>query len=765
MKISFVFATLLSFAALAACSPSPEASGDPADAKIITEDLDRFWLAWDAAAPLQDKAERVRVFDELYLGAATPGLEDFIESRISSAEKLVETIDANPQYYASLRDLTPKAAAASEPVRAAFEELESMYPDAIFPDVYILMGRMNSGGTVGKAGLLIGFEMHGMQPHTPTDELGDWEKSVMQPVEAMPHIIAHELIHYQQEWLSGMPPLLVQVFREGSADFVTELISGRHINHHVHDWALPREAGIWEHFSARMHDTDSAGYLYGGERPDGWPQDVGYFVGYRIAQAYYEQAENKQQALADILKSPDVEALLAKSGYAKRFEKIGGQFTLSRLDEDSWRTQYCFPREVDAIRFERPFPGLRENSWSIADSAFELTFSEDQAELRRHDGAPFKCASVNLETYKERPEKDYYAFSPFSDGGVSVYTGHLMGPVLIDGEWRQTELAAEFVGREGERVITREPEKLAHQFVYFGKQDVLETDGVIAVIDPAMPKLARQNILDGVPAVNALLKQEFNFEPAEPYLLFMATELDAFDGHSVKGGVQPGQVLFSLKGRGVTDLLEKNPTHFSKGTAHEVLHLWQVEHWFNTMGNDHPWMHEGSADALAIEIMRLTNIYDAARYEDTWASVERECVDALAETSVHAAPENGRFDVVYACGALVNRLVAETINPENPGDGLIAFWQAMAAWPEVERKMPSEKLFFQTLEKLGFSFEQRNELAAFLELQTDDGAAAVQLLRRTLAQPRTCPEGDAPGWCDNELFRDPPEDQNVSELE
>lgn len=442
-----------------------------------------------------------------------------------------------------------------------------------------------------------------------------------------------------------------------------------------------------------------------------------------------------------------------------------GEFELKRKDVDSWTARYCYSAPVEAMRFERPFPGLRENSWSVADDAYELTFRDDMAELRRRDGASFECASVELETYTVRPEKDYYAFSPFSDGGISVYTGHLMGPVLIGGEWQQIELDARYIGREGERILTREPGKLVHQFVYFGQQDILETEGVVAVIDPAMPGVARQNILDGVPAVNALLKEKFDFEPAEPYLLFMATELDAFDGHSVKGGVQPGQVLFSLKGRGVTALLEKNPTHFSKTTAHEVLHLWQVEHWFDTMGNDHPWMHEGSADALAIEIMRMTNIYNTARYEDAWATVESDCVDALDETSIHAAPENGRFDVVYSCGALVNRLVGEAVNPDNPGDGLIAFWQAMATWPEEERKMPSEKLFFQTLEKLGFSFEQRNELAAFLKFQGGEGAATVQLLRRTLAQPRACPDGNAPGWCDNELFREPPAEKNISEMQ
>ena len=46
------------------------------------------------------------------------------------------------------------------------------------------------------------------------------------------------------------------------ADFVAELISGAHINAHVHAWAAPREAALWQEFRAVMHGTDLSGWLY-----------------------------------------------------------------------------------------------------------------------------------------------------------------------------------------------------------------------------------------------------------------------------------------------------------------------------------------------------------------------------------------------------------------------------------------------------------------------------------------------------------------------
>jgi uncharacterized protein YjaZ len=56
--------------------------------------------------------------------------------------------------------------------------------------------------------------------------------------------------------------------------------------------------------------------MYG--RPsDGRPADLGYFIGYRIAQAYYEKSTHKEKAIADIISGGhgDVRALLAASGY------------------------------------------------------------------------------------------------------------------------------------------------------------------------------------------------------------------------------------------------------------------------------------------------------------------------------------------------------------------------------------------------------------------------------------------------------------------
>lgn len=412
--------------------------------------------------------------------------------------------------------------------------------------------------------------------------------------------------------------------------------------------------------------------------------------------------------------------------------QVGGEFRFERLGDDRWLAGWCFDQPVEAIRFERPFEGLREKAWRAGDQAFELRYADGAAELLRRDGRSFECATVTVSPWYELPEKNYYAFSAFSNGGMSVYTGYFTGPVKIDGEWLETSLDAVYSGRQGEAVITRVPDRLVHQFVYFGNQAVLETGGVVAVIDPAMPSVARRKILETIPAVNALLAETFGFRPDAPYLVFMATDMDAFDGHSIKGGTQPGQILFTLKGRGIEDLLDREPAYLARIAAHEVLHLWQSERWFESLGNDAPWMHEGSADALSLEVMRRTGIHDARRYAEAWLEWEESCLDNLAATTVHDAPEQGRFDVVYSCGALVNRLAAEALAPEDPGEGLLLLWRALSERGEDQRRRADEDFYFRTLRELGLPPEGVAALRAFLDVDGTAAEAAVAEVRLKL---------------------------------
>ncbi len=303
-----------------AADPAVPPSG-PASARIVVDDLPRFWRAFDAASEAAP-AQRAAIFQRDYLDAGSAGLKDFTRLRIGDGAQLAATIHRHPRYYASLRERLDSVAAFEAPMRVGFQRLAEIYPAAVFPDVYLLVGRMSSGGTFSEAGLLIGLEMYGRYPDTPDEELGDWHRAVLRDMDGLPHIVVHELVHYQQRYaLDESPTLLQMSINEGVADFLGELASGRHINTHVHSWAEPRARELWAEFAARRHETSAKGWLYDPMPGQGRPADLGYWVGYRIARAYYERAPDKTAAVREMLTITDFEAFLARSGLA---ETLGG---------------------------------------------------------------------------------------------------------------------------------------------------------------------------------------------------------------------------------------------------------------------------------------------------------------------------------------------------------------------------------------------------------------------------------------------------------
>jgi hypothetical protein len=307
MRMSVVLSLLLLSGVVVA-----KPARDPAQARFITEDIPRFWQAWDEAGGPPDAATLQR----LYLEPGSPGLTDFTRLRIQDAERLARTVAAAPDYYRALRPASLAIDAQLPAMRAAFARLEAAYPAAVFPDVYFLIGRMNSGGTTSERALLIGIEMFGRGPGVSLDGLSDWHQAVIGRSSDLPNIVAHELVHYQQAPESRQPNLLEASVREGMADYLAERIAGAHINAAAHVWGLANECALWREFEPRMRTTDYSGFLYDGGKVQDRPADLGYFIGYRIVAAYLDRARDRRAAYRDALGHLPVDELLARSGYA-----------------------------------------------------------------------------------------------------------------------------------------------------------------------------------------------------------------------------------------------------------------------------------------------------------------------------------------------------------------------------------------------------------------------------------------------------------------
>src|SRR5262249_35984779 len=294
--------------------PEGRVADDPEQARIVTSDIALFWQEYDSAASTGLESS----MDD-YLKKGSYGLQQFTRLRIRSAANLAQVIRTHPKYYASIRPSTLRIDSMSGSIRAAFRNLKRLYPDAVFPDVYFMIGSMNSGGTTTDRALLIGAEMYGKTNLAPPEELDDWLKRVLKPVEEIPGIVAHELIHYQQKYTVVNRSLLAQAIKEGSADFVGELIVGKSINDHLRAYGDPNERELWLEFKQQMDDKDTSRWLYQGDKSKDRPADLGYYIGYKICESYYRHASDRAKAIKDILGIQDFKQFLQASQYDSKF--------------------------------------------------------------------------------------------------------------------------------------------------------------------------------------------------------------------------------------------------------------------------------------------------------------------------------------------------------------------------------------------------------------------------------------------------------------
>jgi hypothetical protein len=289
---------------------------NPANAQLVTSDITRFWRAYDLAA--KDSAHAEAIYQREYFAKGSPGLQDYFGLRIGSVKEFVQNQRAKPNFYRAIRPNTLRIKDLAPQIRAGFLKLKALYPEAQFPNVYFVIGRWTSAGTVSSAGMLVGADQLCGTPAVPVQELSLWGRRNLGTLAQLPYVVAHEHIHIIQHQ-SQDNSLLRGAVDEGMADFLAELTAGHQPNERLQAYGLAHEKQLWQAFSQEMTSKSWDNWIANSEQETAdKPADLGYFVGYKICQSYYEEMADKKQAVHDILNISDYPAFLAKSRYAEK---------------------------------------------------------------------------------------------------------------------------------------------------------------------------------------------------------------------------------------------------------------------------------------------------------------------------------------------------------------------------------------------------------------------------------------------------------------
>lgn len=329
------------------------------------------------------------------------------------------------------------------------------------------------------------------------------------------------------------------------------------------------------------------------------------------------------------------------------------EIRLERVEQALWRASYSFSRPVESFRVYPAALAFRERHWRVLSPGISLTETAQGGEFGGDDGV-FNKLVVEFHGDSDFGDKTYVPVLPFSGGGGAVYTGHFSGDILVDGSWQTIPTRFTLKGLPGENTLL--PSGASEQspvYAYAGSLSPTEADQVIMVIDPEMPAWLRSTFDRSVPAVTSAFSDKLGHRlENKPFVLIAAGELEAYEGYSVKGGGLDGQFTIMLRG---TDLLLpsiERQKMFEKMVAHELVHVWQQSMPGGGFNPDEPWLHEGSADALAVAALAATGLWTGPEVAGFHRQQAETCKASLGESDLPTTARDGNWTAIYACGYL-----------------------------------------------------------------------------------------------------------------
>lgn len=310
MKISFLplkemrIIGLLTFLIHYQTIAQPNFPRNPGEAKLIYSDLVNFIEAYKA---LETNADTLQVLQLHYFDRGSAGLEEFIKRHGLTPELLKDALSENPERYALIPGFLDKIDETEEEFRSLMKDYHKIIPDAIFAPTYLLVGANRGIGQASLVGQLI----------TVTRVADDSAK--------LQKLIAHELSHLQQAMTMGGQKyaslyatennMLDLCLREGGAEFLTSIVLGEITQTKALDYLDNDLARLKKQFLTDLEAQNKEFWLWESLKQKSHPQLMGYAMGYRICDYFYDKADDKRMAIQQILMMEDAEAFLNSSGY------------------------------------------------------------------------------------------------------------------------------------------------------------------------------------------------------------------------------------------------------------------------------------------------------------------------------------------------------------------------------------------------------------------------------------------------------------------
>ncbi|WP_126797849.1 hypothetical protein [Aliidiomarina soli] len=349
--------------------------------------------------------------------------------------------------------------------------------------------------------------------------------------------------------------------------------------------------------------------------------------------------------------------------------------TLSKSEDGRWSVEYQSAEPISQLQFKRSPDNSRAQRWQLPEQ-FAIAYEDGKEMIRRDDGAPFTQVEAELTATYITLDKEYAPFSPFSDGGLLVYSGRFFvcaghcdttqnqWPMRVEAPITNTIIVQGQI-YQGEAQWT---DSNSGHNIYVGPAEQRYQGEFVSIIDEGLPPSLRELMDSALPEFMRFYAEHLAAPESMPQLF--ASYSPTSDGrYGHQGGVLPNQVFMHWYGWVDESAVNQTLWFF----AHEAAHIFQQPHTFSS---DAAWLHEGSAELFAELALNDKALHKTAR-PSAIENAQVACVNGLTEgiSFDQTLKQNSRL--MYSCGlvlfnAMHNDLVAQ-------GEDIFSLWNAYDA--------------------------------------------------------------------------------------
>lgn len=282
---------------------------------LCVTDINNFWKSVDLLKNAKNYSDSLKIIEDNYINKGTSQLQKFfIEKKILPSE-LLKSLKNKPLFWQSIRRKTTTLDKYFYDLNKLFESYSSKIPNYKQPNIYFIIGPLRTGGTVINGEIIIATEMAVIDEEIEKSEIDSNLLSIVSG-NIFIDLISHEIVHTLQK--GKLNSLSDFVINEGVADFIsTKIIGSKNLNPSTYNYGYENDCYLKNKFIIACNNKSKSlkDWLFNRNSSLEIPPDIGYYIGFRIAEDYYLESTDKNEAIKNLLEIKNYKKIYKNSNY------------------------------------------------------------------------------------------------------------------------------------------------------------------------------------------------------------------------------------------------------------------------------------------------------------------------------------------------------------------------------------------------------------------------------------------------------------------